>query len=117
MSTSGLTITFGREGKKPIHTVRWPEASEEDSTLGMLGRSITPAQAMIGEIILKGISIALNHQGHNKAPSGHQLQEAEEVEALVEDSASNQEGCFAYFVEKIRGIQQWHAKSRYRSFD
>jgi hypothetical protein len=61
---------------------------------------------MIGEIILKGISTALNHQGHNKAPSGHQLQEAEEVEASVEDSASNQEGCFAYSVEKIRGIQQ-----------
>jgi hypothetical protein len=26
---------------------------------------------MIGAIILKGISTALSHQGHNKAPSGH----------------------------------------------
>jgi hypothetical protein len=77
----------------------------------MSGRSIIPAQATTGEIILKGISTTPNRQGHNKAPSGHQLQEAEEVEASMEDSAPNQEGCFAYFVEKIRGIQQGHAKS------
>jgi hypothetical protein len=81
----------------------------------MSGRSIILAQATIGEIILKGISTVPNHQEHNKAPSGHQLQEAEEVEALEEDSAPNQEGCFAYSVGKIRGIQQGHAKSRYRS--
>jgi hypothetical protein len=68
-----------------------------------------------GEDILKGISIALNHQEHSKAPSGHQPQEIEEEEALKEDSAHNQEGCFSCFVEKIRGIQQGHAKSRYRS--
>jgi hypothetical protein len=65
---------------------------------------------MIGEIILKGINIAPNHQVHNKAPLGYQLQDAEEVEASVEDSAPDQEGCFAYSVGKIRGIQQGHAK-------
>jgi hypothetical protein len=64
---------------------------------------------------LKGISTAPNLQGHNKALSSHQLQEAEEVEALLEDSAPNQEGCFAYSVGKINGIQQGHAKSRFRS--
>jgi hypothetical protein len=58
----------------------------------MSGRSIIPAQAKTGEIILKGISTAPNHQEHNKAPSGHQPQEAEEVEASEEDSARNQEG-------------------------
>jgi hypothetical protein len=58
------------------------------------GRSIILAQATTWEIILKGISTAPNHQGYNKAPLGHQLQEAEKVEALVEDSAPNQEGCF-----------------------
>jgi hypothetical protein len=56
----------------------------------MSGRSIILAQATIGEIILKAISTAPNHQGHNKAPLGHQLQEAEEVEALEEDLARNQ---------------------------
>jgi hypothetical protein len=67
------------------------------------------------EIKLNGISTAPNLQGHNKALSGHQLQEVEEVEALLEDSTPNQEGCFAYSVGKIRGIQQGHAKSRFRS--
>jgi hypothetical protein len=81
----------------------------------MSGRSITLAQATTGEIILKVISIALSHQGHNKAPSGHQLQEAEEEEASVEDSAPNQEGCFVYSVEKTRDIQQGRAKSRSRN--
>jgi hypothetical protein len=81
----------------------------------MSGLSIILAQATTGEIILKGINIAPNHQGHNKAPSSHQLQEVEEVEASVKDSAPNQEGCFAYSVGKIRGIQQGHAKLRFRS--
>jgi hypothetical protein len=66
---------------------------------------------MTGAIILKGISIALSHQGHNKAPSGHQLQEEEEEEALVEGSTLNREGCFVYSVEKIRDIQQGRAMS------
>jgi hypothetical protein len=77
----------------------------------MSGRSIIPAQVEIGEIILKGINTGPNHQEHNKAPSGHQPQEAEEVEASKEDSARSQEGCFACSVEKIRGIQPGHAKS------
>jgi hypothetical protein len=108
-------MTFGKDGKKLTDTLRWPEASKEDSTLGMSGQSIIPAQVKTGEIILKGISTAPNHQEHSKAPSGHQPQEAKEVEASEEDSACNQEGCFAYSVEKIRGIQLGHAKSRYRS--
>jgi molybdopterin synthase catalytic subunit len=70
---------------------------------------------MTGEITLKAISKAPNHQGHNKVPTGHQLQEVEEVEASVEDSAPNQEDCFAYFVGKIRDRQQGHAKLLFRS--
>jgi hypothetical protein len=81
----------------------------------MLGQSIILEPVTIEEIKLKGTSIAPNLQQHNKAPSGHQLLEAEEVEASVEDLAPNQEGCFASSVEKIRDIQQGHAKSRYRS--
>jgi hypothetical protein len=70
---------------------------------------------MIGAIILKGISTALSHQGHNKAPSGHQLQEAEEEEVSEEGSAPNQEGCFVYSVEKTKDIQQGCAKSQFRN--
>jgi hypothetical protein len=105
-SISGPIMTFGWEGKKPIDTPRWPMASEEDSTLGMSGQSIILALATTEEIKLKGINTAPNLQGlqgHNKALSCHQLQETEEVEALLEDSAPNQEGCFAYSVGKIRG--------------
>jgi hypothetical protein len=96
MNTSGPIITFGREGKRSIDTPRWLGASEEGSTLGMLGRFITLAQMMIGAIILRGISTALRHQEHNKAPLGHQLQE----------------GCFVYSVEKTKDIQQGRAKSQ-----
>jgi hypothetical protein len=77
MSTSELTMTFGKEGKKPIDTLRWPGASEEDSTLGMSGQSIMPAQVTTGETIPKGGNTALSRQEHNKALSGRRLQEAE----------------------------------------
>jgi hypothetical protein len=70
--------------------------------LGMSGRFITPAQATTGEIILKGISTTPNHQEHNKAPSGHQLQEAEEGEASEEDMVISPGDCSAYSVGKIR---------------
>jgi hypothetical protein len=59
-------MTFGKEGKKPTDTLKWPGASEEDSTLGILGQSIIRAQVMIGEIKPKDNSIAPNHQGRNK---------------------------------------------------
>jgi hypothetical protein len=49
MSTSKPIMTFGKEGKKPTDTLRWLGASEEDSTLGMSGQSIMPAQVTIGE--------------------------------------------------------------------
>jgi hypothetical protein len=74
-----------------------------------------PSSSEDREIKLKGINTVLNYQEHNKAPSGHQPQEAEEGEASEEDSACNQEGCFAYSMEKTKGIQLGHARSRYRS--
>jgi hypothetical protein len=78
-------------------------ASEKGSTHGMSGRSTIPAQAKTEAITPKGINTASNHLGRNKASSDHQPQEAEEVEALEEDSAHNQEGHYACSVEKIRG--------------
>jgi hypothetical protein len=71
-------MTFGKEGKKPTDTLRWPRASEEDSTLGMSGQSIMPPQVTTRETIPKGSSTTLSRQEHNKALSGHRLQEAEE---------------------------------------
>jgi SET domain-containing protein len=63
----------------------------------------------------KGINTAPNHLGRNKAPSDHQPQEAEEVKALEEDSAHNEEGHYACSVEKIRGTQLGHGRVQYRS--
>jgi hypothetical protein len=68
----------------------------------MSGRFITPAQVTTGEIILKGISTTPNHQGHNKAPSGHQLQEVDGGEASEEDMVISPGDCSAYSVGKIR---------------
>jgi hypothetical protein len=76
MNTSESIMIFGKEGKKLIDILKWPGASEEDSTTGMLGQSIIPAQVTTEETKPKGSSIAPNHQGCNKVPSGHQLQEA-----------------------------------------
>jgi hypothetical protein len=100
---------------QPTDTPRWPGASEEDSTQGMSGRSIIPAQVTTGEIIHKGNNTAPNHQGHNKVPSGHQLQEAEGVEASEEDMVISLGGCSAYSMAKIRDTRQGRAKSRSKS--
>jgi hypothetical protein len=99
MNTSDLIMISGKEGKKLTDTLRWPGASEEDSTLGMSGQSIMLAQVMIGEANPKGKSMAPNHQGHNKVPSGHQLQEAEGAEASEEDMEISQELFCLFFGE------------------
>jgi hypothetical protein len=62
-----------------------------------------PDQAMIGEIILKSINTAPNHQGHNKAPSGHQLQEIKEGQASEEDMVISPGDCSAYSMGEDKG--------------
>jgi molybdopterin synthase catalytic subunit len=81
----------------------------------MSEQSTILAQVMTEEITLKATSKAPSLQGRNKAPSDHQLQEAEEEEASEEGSIPNPEGCSVYFVGKIRDIQQGRARSRSRS--
>jgi hypothetical protein len=105
----------GKEGKKLTGTLRWPGASEEDSTVGMSGQSITRAQVMIGEANPKDNSTAPNHQGHNRVPSGHQLQEAEEAEASVEDMETSPGDCFVCSAAKTKATPQERARSRFRS--
>jgi hypothetical protein len=70
-------MTFGKKGKKPTDTLKWLGASEGDSTPGMSGQSIMLAQVMTRETKPKDSSTTPDHQGHNKVPSDHQLQEAE----------------------------------------
>jgi hypothetical protein len=115
MNTSELIMISGKEGKKLTDTLRWPGASEEDSTPRMLGQSITPDQVMIGEANLKGNNTAPNHQGRNKVPSGHQLQEAEGEEASEEDTEISLGDCFVCSAAKTKAIPKERAKSQFRS--
>jgi hypothetical protein len=64
-------MIFAKEGRKHIGFLRWPGASEEELTPGTSGQSIMLTQVMIEEVNPKGNNTAPNHQGHNKAPSGH----------------------------------------------
>jgi hypothetical protein len=115
MNTSELTMIFGKEGKKLTDTLKWLGALEEDSTLGMSGQSIMPTQVMIGEAKPKGSSIAPNHQGRNKVPSGHQLQEVEGAEASEEDMEISPRDCFVCSVAKTKDTPQERANSQFRS--
>jgi hypothetical protein len=115
MNISELIMISGKEGKKLTDTLRWPGASEEDSTLGMSGQSIMLAQVMIGEAKPKGNSAAPNHQGRNKVPSGHQLQEAEGAESSVEDMEISPGDCFVCSAAKTKATPQERAKSQFRS--
>jgi hypothetical protein len=103
-------MTFSKEGKKPTDTLRWPGASEKDSTLGMSGQSIMPPQVTTGETIPRGSNTTLSRQEHNKALSGHRLQEAEGGETSEEDMEISLENCFVCSVVKIRGTPQERAK-------
>jgi hypothetical protein len=115
MNTSEVIMLSGKEGKKFTDTLRWPGASEEDSTPGMSGQSITQAQVMIGEANPKGNSTAPNHQVRNKVPSDHQLQEAEGAEASKEDSEICPRDYFVCSTAKTKVTPQERARSRFRS--
>jgi hypothetical protein len=111
MIISELIMISAKEGRKHTCFLRWPGASEEEFTPGTSGRSIIPTQVTIEEVNLKGNNTAPSHQGHNKAPSGHQPQEAEGAEALEEDTEISPEDYFAYSVVKTKVTPQEHAKS------
>jgi hypothetical protein len=81
----------------------------------MSDRFIILTQVMIEEVNLKGSNIAPSLQGHNKAPSGHQPQGAEAVEASEEDTEISPEDYTAYSAVKIRAIRQEHVRSQFRS--
>jgi hypothetical protein len=99
-----------KEGRKLTGFLRWSGASEEYFTPGTSGQSIMPIQVMKEEVNPKSNSTAPSQQGHNKAPSSHQPQEAEGVEASQEDMETNPEDYIAYFAAKTKATPQEHAK-------
>jgi hypothetical protein len=108
-------MIFAKEGRKHTGFLRWLGASEEDFTPGTSGQSIMPIQVMIEEVNRKGNNTAPSHQGHNKAPSGHQPQEAKGVEASEADTEISPEDYFAYFAVKTKATTQEHAKLQFIS--
>jgi hypothetical protein len=63
----------------------------------------------------KGNCTSPNHQGRNKVPSGHQLQEARGAEASEEDTEISPGDCFVCSAVKTNATPQERAKSRFRS--
>jgi hypothetical protein len=82
---------------------------EEDFIPGMLDQFITPMPTMKGPIMLRTAIIAHSLRAYSRLLLDHQLREAKEEEAsLEEDSAINLESCTSSFVVRIRAIQQGH---------
>jgi hypothetical protein len=70
----------------------------------MLDQFITLPKMMIGEANSRGHSAPHRLRGNNKAPSDHQLREAEALGASAEDLAINREESFAYSVVRTKVI-------------
>jgi hypothetical protein len=81
----------------------------------MSERYTIPAKVETEAITTKGTSTVPSQLGHSKVLLDRLPQEAEEDEALVEDSTHNQEGCSACSVERIRGTQLEPTKLQYRN--
>jgi hypothetical protein len=115
MSTSGLTTTSAKEGWKLTDSLRWPGASEEESTRGMSGRSIAPVRTTTKEASLRGYSTPHNLWGNNKALLGRQLQGAEALGASEEDMGISPGRSIAYSMVRTRAILQECAESPFRN--
>jgi hypothetical protein len=78
----------------------------------MSGKSITPMPTMKGPTMLRAVIIAHSLRACSKLLTDHQLREAEEEEASVEEgSVINPGSCTAFFVVRTRVTQQGHARS------
>jgi hypothetical protein len=115
MSTSGLTMTSAKEGRKLTDSWKWPGASEEESTRGMSAQSIIPLRVMTKGVSLRGRNTHHNLWGNSKALSGHHLQGAEAPGASGEDLGISLERSTAYSVVRTRAILQECPKSPFRS--
>jgi hypothetical protein len=115
MSTSELTTTSAKEGRKLTDSPKWQGASEEESIRGTSGQSITPLKMMTKEVSLRGHNIPHNLWGNSKAPLGHQLQGAEAPGASEEGLGTSLERFTAYSMVRTRAILQECAMSPFRN--
>jgi hypothetical protein len=73
LSTSGVTTTSTKEGRKPADSQKWSGALEEESTRGTSGQSIIPLRVTTKEVSLRGHNTPHNLWGNSRALSDHQL--------------------------------------------
>jgi hypothetical protein len=114
MNTSGPTMTFIKGGRKPTGSLRWPGASEEESTQGMSGQSI-PLRVMTEKVNNRGHNIPRKLRGSNKALSARQLQEAKAPGASEEGLGISLEKFITYSVVRTRAILQGCAMLPFRN--
>jgi hypothetical protein len=114
MSTSRLTTTFAKEGRRPTDSLRWPGASVGGFILGMFAPFTTPMPMMKGPAMLSMVNKILNLQ--TWLPSDHQLWGVEEEEVSVEEGlAANPGNYTVFFVARTKATQQGHAMLPFRS--
>jgi hypothetical protein len=107
-------MTFVKEGRKLIGSLRWPGASEGEYTQGTSDQS-TPPKMTTEEVSNRGHNIPRKLRGSNKAIFGRQLQEAEAPGASEEGLGISLEKFIAYSVVRRRAILQGCAMSPFRN--
>ena len=82
----------------------------------MSDQSIIPMPMMKGPTMLRAAIIAHSLRACSKLLTDHQLREAEEDQALVEEGLTINPGSFSAFsVERTRVTQPGYARSRFKS--
>jgi hypothetical protein len=114
MNISEQIMTFGKGGRKLTSSLKWPGASEGESTLGTSDLSIL-LKLTIGEVSNKGHSIPLKLWGSNRTILGPQLQ-GTEVPGASEEGLGISLGKFtAYFAVRTRDILLGCAMSLFKN--
>jgi hypothetical protein len=99
-------MTSDKEGRRLIDFLRWLEASEGESTLGMSDQSTAPVRMMTKEANFRGHSTPHSLRDSSKALSGHQLQGPKAVGASEEDMGISPGKSIAYSMVRTRAILQ-----------
>jgi hypothetical protein len=103
MNISEQTMTFGKEGRKLTGSLKWPGASEGESTLGTSDLSIL-LRMTIGEVSNKGRNIPPRLRGSNRTILDPQLQGAKAPEASEEGLGTSLGKFTAYSAVRTRAI-------------
>jgi hypothetical protein len=114
MNISEQIMTFGKEGRKPTGSPKWPGASEGESILGTSDLSIL-LRMTIGEVSNKGRNIPPRLRGSNRTILGPQLQGTEAPGASEEGLGISPRKFTAYSAVRTRAILPECAMSPFKN--